>query len=189
MNRPTFLQGALAGLSASVVGAGGFWTLSLVIGTDPALRLVVAALSLAYAVYLLKQCAGRTGRAVTVAVWLVGAAGLWFAAPSLLTYVIAHVLFVWLIRALKFYASLLTALADLGLCAVSVAAATAAALHTGSVLLSLWCFFLIQALWIAIPPTLQSAARPTLAPPTADDRFQHAYTVAEAAVRKLAALN
>jgi hypothetical protein len=91
---------------------------------------------------------------------------------------------VWLIRSLYFYSSVLSALADLALNALSVIAAVWAVRQTGSVFLSFWCFFLVQALFVAIPAAMQRNKHGP-AEAESEDRFQQAYRVAESALRNL----
>jgi hypothetical protein len=110
---------------------------------------------------------------------------LWFIQPPLLLYVCLHLGAIWLIRSLYFYSSALSALADLGLNGLSLAAAVWAVTRTGSVFLGVWCFFLVQALFVAIPKRI--GRRPGTGQDGHDSeaRFQHAYRAAETAVRKL----
>jgi hypothetical protein len=65
--------------------------------------------------------------------------------------------------------------------AFSVIALSWALSRTGSVLLGSWCFFLVQALFVAIPGSLTSNAVRALR----DDRFQRAHTAAQAALSQL----
>ena len=78
-----------------------------------------------------------------------------------------------------------SALLDLGLTAISLIAAVAAYLHSGSLFLGLWSLFLIQALFAWVPVDWQR--RPSKGEPAVSkDRFQTAYQVADNAVRQLA---
>jgi hypothetical protein len=147
------------------------------------LRFVVAGLGLAYVVYLLRRNEERVGRVVATALWLVAALALWIFEPPALLYLAAHLGLVWLVRSLYFHSSLLTALADLGLVALGFAAAVWAASETHSVALSVWTFFLVQALFIAIPARI--AATAAAASDIPEDRFQRAHLAAEAALRRM----
>ncbi len=64
----------------------------------------------------------------------------------------------WLVRSLYFYSGVLPALMDLGLSALSITAAVWAISQSGSVFLATWCFFLVQALFVAIPPAVKRNA-------------------------------
>jgi len=186
MKRPGFFEGAALGLAASLAGSASYLALGLVFPRATVGYLLVAGLGFAYTVYLLMRSPERVGRLVTLTVWMGGAALVWFLSPSLQLYLLFHLGLVWLVRSLYFQASLLSALADLALNGLALAAATAAALRTGSVFMSLWCFFLVQALFVFIPPALprQGRAEPAQAP----DAFQQAHRAAEAALRRLSSL-
>jgi hypothetical protein len=183
MKAPTFLEGVLVALAASVAGSVLHTASAALLGaSDP--WLVVAALGFGYALYLLRRSPERVGRVSALAVWLVAAGALWLIAPSLTLYVTLHVGMLWLLRSLFFHTSPLAALADLGLNGAALAAAVWALAHTGNVLLGLWSFFLMQALFVAIPRGARE--RPTGGAEPADDRFELAHRVAEGAVRRLA---
>ena len=91
-------------------------------------------------------------------------------------------------RSLYFYSSVLPALTDLMLSGLGLAAAVWAAGQTGSVFLSLWCFFLVQALFVVIPTRIRRRHSESSLGPDGLDRFQRAHRSAEAAVRRLSSL-
>lgn len=180
MKRPGFLEGVVVALIASVFGAAVLTVPALLFGSGLD-RLVIAAIGLAYVLYLLVRSGERIGRVTVVTLWLLVAAASWWLAPPLPIFVVVHVGMVWLVRSLYFHASALSAVADLGLNGLAVAAAIWAGFHTHSLWLGLWCFFLVQALFVAIPPHWR---RPKHAQATADDRFEAAHRAAESALRK-----
>ena len=185
MKQPTFLEGVAIALAASLAGSVLYTALDVVFPGVPVLRLLIAGIGLAYVVYLLGRTPERVGRVTAAAAWLLVAGVLWFTHPPLLLYICIHVGAVWLIRSLYFYSSALSALADLGLNGLALAAGIWAITRTGSAFLGIWCFFLVQALFVAIPRSLQRKSTTAIAGHTPADRFQHAYRVAESAVRKL----
>jgi len=185
MKQPTFLEGVGVALAASLVGSMLFTAMQVVLPGVPVLRLLIAGIGLAYMVYLLSRSPERVGRITAVAAWAVIAAVLWFTHPPLLLYVCVHLGTLWIIRSLYFYSSALSALADLGLNGLALAAAVWAVTRTGSVLLGIWCFFLVQALFVLIPKNVKRKPDTGQAGHVHEDRFQHAYRVADAAVRKL----
>ncbi len=187
MRRPTFFEGVALALATSLVGSALYSVLSLVLPVGDVLRLLIAGTGLAYVLYLLSRSRESLGRVTVIAVWLLAAGATWFIAPQLILYTIIHLGLIWLTRSLYFYSSVLSALADLGLNGLSTAFAVWAASHTGSVFLSLWCFFLVQALFVAIPSRLPRRHSITPAGSGWDDRFQKAQRSAETAVRKLSA--
>jgi hypothetical protein len=181
MTRPTFLEGVGVALVASLAGAAAHTALSAAAGGGM-LRLVVSSLALGYLIYLLVRTPMRVGRVTAFVAWWLAAAGLWFATPPLALYLLLHVGLLWLIRSLFFHSSLLSALADLAIGLLALAAGVWALVHTGSLLLGIWCFFLVQAGFVAIPagPIGRRQARD----PLHEDGFERAHRNAEAALRK-----
>jgi hypothetical protein len=182
MNRPTFLEGVGVALAASLSGAAGYTALSAAAGGVGMLRPVVAGLALGYLIYLLARTPVRVGRVAAFLAWCLTAVGLWLAAPPLALYLLLHVGMLWLIRAVFFHSSLVSALADLALALLALAAGIWALVQTGNLLLGIWCFFLVQAGFVAIPPGPE-ARRPGHEP-SPGDSFEHAHRIAEAALRK-----
>lgn len=189
MNRPGFTEGVALALGVSVVAGVLFTVLGPVVGSATMLRLLIAASSLVYVIYLLVRSRERVGRITTLAAWLLAACVLWWLEPPLLFYVLAHVGFIWLVRSLYFHAGVLAALADLGLNGLALVAAVWATLQAGSLFLSLWCFFLVQALFTGIPKRIGRTPPKRRPDPDDEDRFQHAHRVAEGALRKLTSVN
>lgn len=191
MKQPTFFEGVAVAIITSLAGSIMFTVLASVFNGSFLVRLIIAGLGLAYILYLLTRSRERIGRVTVFAVWVLVTIVTWFMTPSLLMYTLVHIGLIWLVRSLYFYSSILPSLGDLALNGLSLASAIWAATHTSSVFLSIWCFFLMQALFVYIPtivyiPTSrrnQSGAG--LVNLHNDDRFQRAYCVAETAVRKL----
>ncbi|MDX2456410.1 MAG: hypothetical protein QNL87_02790 [Gammaproteobacteria bacterium] len=185
MRPPTFLEGVSVALAISLAGGVFYTVMDAVFPGVPVLRLLIAGIGLIYVVYLLNRSPDRVGRVTAVAAWLLVAGALWFTQPPLLLYLCVHLGTLWLIRSLYFYSSALSALADLGLNGLGLAAAIWAVTRTGSIFLGIWCFFLVQALFVVIPKRINRRPGTARAGHENADRFQHAYRVAEAAVRKL----
>lgn len=185
MKRPTFLEGVGIALAASLAGSILFSALSPVMPDLALLKLLIAGLGLAYSLYLFRRSRERLGRLVTITIWLICATLIWLLNPPLTLYLALHIGLIWLIRSLYFYSSPMAALADLGLSGLGLAAAIWAALNTGSLLLSIWCFFLLQALFSTIPANLKKTIPDDRSPGQPTDRFQQAEQAAEAALRRL----
>ncbi|MGI9223707.1 MAG: hypothetical protein ACR2QX_04450 [Woeseiaceae bacterium] len=184
MKRPSFVQGvfvaAILGFFASAVVA----TLTPFVGLGAVIRLVIPALGLAYLLYLFSRSTERLGRVTTLAFWGVLAGITWWVAPPLPLYLLIHVGAIWLVRSLYFYSGLVPALMDLGISTLSVSATVWAITRSGSVFLATWCFFLVQALFVAIPPTVQRKQARAMQH-TDDDNFDNARRRADAALRQL----
>lgn len=187
MKRPGFFEGVALAFGLSLLGGLVYSALNLILPADLALRLVIAGLSLAYLLYLLRRSSERVGRPTTLAAWLAMAAAVWLWPPGLPLYVLAHLCTLWLIRSLYFHGSLAAALADAVLNGLALVTALWAARETQSLFASLWCFFLVQALFSSLPnpnPDGRSAAGPD-----PEDRFGQAHRTAEAALRRLSSMH
>ena len=183
--RPGFLHGviiaAVFGFFASALVA----TLTPFIGFGSVIRLLIPALGLAYLLYLMSRSKHRPGRVTTFALWSTLAVVSWWVAPPFPLYLLIHVAAVWLVRSLYFYSGLVPALMDLGLNALSISAAVLAITRSGSVFLATWCFFLVQALFVAIPPTLEGKKKPAHNIAADYQNFERARRQAEAVLRQL----
>lgn len=185
MKRPGFFQGVLVaaalGIAASIVAAA----LAPLIGLHAVVRLLIPTLGLAYVLYLFSRSAERTGRITAIGTWLTIAAMSWWLAPPLPLYLAIHAGAVWLLRSLYFYSGVMPSLLDLGLSAFAVAVTAWAATHSGSLFLATWSFFLVQALFVAIPPVIRGrrdAQRPAA---VHNEKFETARRQADAALRQL----
>lgn len=190
MKRPSFFHGvivaAVLGFFASAIVA----TLTPFVGLGAVLRLVIPALGLAYLLYLFSRSEERVGRATALAAWGTLAAITWWVAPPLPLYLLIHVGAIWLLRSLYFYSGVMPALMDLGISTLSVSATVWAISRSGSVFLATWCFFLVQALFVAIPPAIRSrrkGQRDSLANSAIEnnENFERAKRTADQALRQL----
>jgi hypothetical protein len=189
MKQPTFFEGVAVALGASLVGSLLYAVLSPLGTAGWMLHLLIAGLGFGYVVYLLGRSRERAGRFTVLVLGSLAAGVTWFLTPSLALYLLAQVGVIWLVRSLYFYASLLSALADLGLSALSLAAALWAWVQTGSLFLTLWCFFLTQALFVVIPARITGKEGENHPDPKRADRFERAHRAAQAAVRKLSIIH
>jgi hypothetical protein len=186
MKRPSFFEGVGVALGASLAGGVLFTLLATLFAGGFLVRSLIAALSLLYLLYLLSRSRERVGRVTTLAVWLATSLVIGLLGLSLPFYLLAHLGLIWLVRSLYYHASLIAALADLGLVLLGLAAAVWAWLVTGSLGIGLWCFFLMQALFVFIPAQLKRrSSKPSVTDLEADP-FHHAQRTAEAALSQLA---
>lgn len=189
MKKVTFWEGVVLGLLGSVIGSIGFFALSFLFSEDCAFRLLISGLAFAYILYLLSRSQERIGRITVMSIWFMLLVMLWLFYPPLTLFVIFHVLAIWLVRSLYCYASLFSSLTDLGLNTLSISSAFWALHHTGSLFLTLWCFFLVQALFVYIPTGIKRPTPDKAAMSNSASDFKRAYQTAEAAVRKLSSYN
>jgi hypothetical protein len=177
--RPGFLEGAAVALALSLAGAAAQALLRVLLLSPRALPLTLALVGLGYLLYLLHRAGRGPGRISALLLWLVATAGTLVAAPGLI--VPLQLLLLWAVRALYFQRGPVAALLDLGLVGLGAGAGLWALGTSGSLAMTLWCFFLVQALFTSIP-----AARPDAAGDGApDDRFAHAERIAAASLRRL----
>tara|TARA_R110001599_G_scaffold353459_1_gene592497 strand:- start:200434 stop:201000 length:567 start_codon:yes stop_codon:yes gene_type:complete len=185
MRRPTFLHGVFAAALFALTGSIAATALIPMTVTSGVYQLLVTALGLAYVLYLLSLSKERVGRITTLSVWAGMSFSLWlFAAPFGL-FLIVQIAALWLVRSLYFYSSALSAFLDLALNLAALAVAYWAAVHTGSVFLCIWCFFLVQALFVAIPPAVLHPADRLHASGSDPEKFERARLRAENAFRQL----
>jgi hypothetical protein len=183
MKRPTFIKGVAVAFVLAIAGAVSFVGLKLIFSPGLLVKALIAGLAGIYVLYLLAASGAKSGRVATPALWLAGAVTAWLFVPGLALYLAAHVGMVWLIRSAYFHTSVLPALIDLLLCAIAALAAIVTARHSHSLFLTIWAFFLCQALFVAIPSLL--GARSTNREDDPALRFNRALRTAEAAVRRL----
>ena len=184
--RPGFLEGVGVALILSIIGATLFAMFHPFFAAGFLLRVLLSSVGFAYVLYLLWRSRERIGRVTVLAVWLVASIVIWVVYPPILLFVSLHLALIWLIRSLYFYSGVLPSLFDLGLNGVSALLAIVAGLHTESLFIGLWCFFLCQALFVFIPSTLQR--KPAGLHKLEQDRFERAHQAATAAVRKLSSV-
>ncbi len=188
MKGPTFMEGAGVAFALSVSAAALFSVLLLFVTGGLALRAVVSGIGFAYVAYLLARSGERVGRVSAVAGWLLLSGATWVMAPPLPLFLALHIGGVWLIRSLYYHAGVLSALVDAALGVLGFAAALWAGIQSNSLFLSVWCFFLVQALFVVIPVDWRRSRSTPRSIPSHDDSFEHAHRAAEAAVRRLSTI-
>jgi hypothetical protein len=185
MKAPGLLEGIIVATVASI-GGGIVTTLLPVITSEyTAVRILLALLTIAYLLYLMKRSNEHVGRVVMIAAWLIATLGSLLLDTSLLYFGLIQVTAVWITRSLYFHVSVIPALLDLGLIGFGVVASVWAVMQTGSVMTAIWCFFLSQSLFVLIPGFSSHRDTQSCSNSVEVDRFQSAHRVALDAVRKL----
>ena len=185
MKRPSFFHGVIVAAVFAFLASAIIATLTPFVGFYSVVRIVIPALGLAYLLYLFSRSKERVGRVSTLCLWSALAAVTWWVAPPLPLYLLIHVGAMWLVRSLYFYSGVLPALMDLGLSVLSITAAAWAMLQSGSVFLATWCFFLVQALFVAIPPAVRRKANTVRNSAAPNDSFDRARRQADQALAQL----
>ena len=187
MRRPTFLSATGFALLMAAAAGCGYAVLAPVLAPAATLELLISGLGLLYLLWLLRAAERRAGRVTALAAWLLLSGIAWFLAPSVLTSLFLHAALLWLVRSLVRYRSALPALLDLGASVVAIGAAAWAARQTGSVFMTAWSFFLVQAVALAIPARIPRRARRIDHGPDGNGAFEQAKRRAESAFRQLIA--
>ncbi len=185
MKRPSFIHGVIIAAAFGLIASAAVATLTPFVGLGTVLRLLIPILGLGYLLFLFSRIDERLGRVTTLLGWCVLTTVTWWAAPPLPLYLLIHVTAIWLVRSLYCYAGVLPALLDLGLSALSVSATVWALTRSGSVFLATWCFFLVQALFVAIPPAVQRRQQAVRCAGAGNETFEHARRQADRALRQL----
>ena len=147
--------------------------------------LLCAALGLACLVHLSRRLPGKPGSLIMLSlsfpVTLVG-----LIAPLPLGYqLLLQAALIWAVRSILVYGDARRVMADLCLQALALAALAAAYSRTGSVMLSIWSFFLVQASFVFIADS-RPRAHGQLSPEAQKEfRFSRALRVAENAIARL----
>ena len=178
------------GIAVCMACAGGVAqaTLSDWQSDETVLRLVVAGAGLAYLLYLLMHSRRTGGPGSLLAAGLLASTANWLLAPPLALYLIMQAGLLWLARSLYRATTTGSLVMDGVVIGAALAAAAWAANRTGSLLLALWCFFLLLACSTLLPAPSAQNNRPPGRQPGADADFWRAYRNAEEALRKLGAL-
>ena len=146
-----FLTEAVFGFVVSLIAAAVALTLSFLFPAAFIARLVVAGTGLAIVIRSIARSDEKTGRILTLVVWLVATAAVWLTGVGLATFIIVQLTLSWLVRSLFFYSRFIEVGLDLGLTLLATSFAVFAAVRTESVFLAVWCFLLVQAMHVAIP--------------------------------------
>ena len=186
MKQATFPEGIAIALIASVMVAALFSVMSSLFIGGNLFMLLVAAVSFFYILYLLLRSKERVGRVTVLVSWFVITLGSLVFVSSVLLYLAIQLCMIWLVRSVYFYNSLFSALIDLAMTSMSFVVALWTLNVSGSLFLTFWSFFLVQALFVYIPTnfTGKNKVKAVNCPET--DRFEYAYHAAEVAVTKLA---
>jgi hypothetical protein len=182
MRAPSFVEGVVVALVAALCASLLYSIALLLLPVESALRLLIALLSLGYAIYLLRRSRLRSGRVAAVAVWLVIGLSTLIPGLSLGAAVALHSGFIWLLRSRHLHAGPLAALMDLGLILLGLATAFWAVLQSGNLFLAVWSLFLVQALFVFIP---NSADWKRSDDPEPQNPFAQAYQSAQLALQRL----
>lgn len=185
MRNATFMEGVVIALIASIVAAALFTLMSSMFVGGSLFMFLVSGLSFFYILYLLVRSKERTGRVTAVIAWSVVTLFSLALISSVILFVSIQLFMIWLMRSLYFYNSVFSALTDLFMTAMSMVVAMWALTVTGSLFLTFWSFFLVQALFVYIPKNFINKGKTESSHEAEHDKFEYAFHAAEAAVEKI----
>lgn len=184
-SKPTLMEGAVIGIAISIgvslFFVGGISLLSGGLG----FRFLTGIIFLIYTLYLLSKSQEKTGKITIISIWLLVSVLNFLFTESVLLYVTIYIAMTWLIRSLYFYNSLLSSGIDL---LVTVLASFICLLtwnYTGSLLLTIWSFFLIQSLFVFIPRHYRDSPFTNANSRSVNTAFEQACRNAEVSLEKL----
>lgn len=185
MKNVTFAQGVGFALLSSIIATVILLTMSSVFPASSLIRLIIGGIVFFYILYLFSRNDEKTGRLSILLVWLLVTILSLAFVNSLMLFISFQLIMIWLIRSLYFYNSTFSSLTDLCLTGVSLVIVIWVWTISFSIFLSIWCFFLIQALFVFIPEKINKQKIELFSKQKNDNDFEQAYKSAEMAVRKL----
>jgi len=184
MNGLTFTRGVLLALGFAFLSSVAFTVIGPGYPFHTILFLLIPGLSFVYLLSIGKYRHRKSGWTSCLVLWCVFALALWTLAPYWVDFVLLHAVVLSAIRSMFFQKSLLAVLMDFALTVLAVCTSFWAASHTGSIFLSVWCFFLVQAAFVSIP-AWASLKSVHISPNSNSKAFDAAHRKAEEALRKI----
>jgi len=182
---PTLLEGSILALVLSIAASLFFSIMSSLLSGGFVFRILVSLICLIYLLYLFSRSQEKTGKITVFSLWLLAALLNHLLTDSVLFYITIHISIIWLVRSLYFYNSVLSSLIDLFVTTAALLLSIISWNHTGSLLLSIWCFLLIQSLFVFIPRQAWRSSGYVPSTTMTNVTFENAYNNAEAALKKL----
>ena len=158
--KPSFLNGALIGLFISFIGAIGFYGLALIMPFMVSAYLMIGILGITYHCYLSSTQQSNKGLVSSIVILVLITMVSWLFAWSLLTVVSLNCFLIWMFRIHYFHKSAIGAIGDLAILIGSTFLSAYTFAHTDSLFLSIWVFFLCQALFVLIPESIVKNSSP-----------------------------
>ena len=186
MKRPSILAGIAFAFVLAIFAVPLWWGLKTALPFFLAFRLITLSAYLAYCFYLLRTAKNRVGTLSLAAANLVIGAGLSCLPLTTSSIVGALVAMISLNRSLLFQRSLVAIALDGLASALGLMFAGYLFTTTGSLPAALWSFFLLQSVFVLIPPRLSREANLSPADENGEaDLFVHGQRQAEAALERI----
>ena len=186
MKRPTVFAGIVFAFVVAVFAVPAWWGLRVVLPVAIAFRVITLGGYLAYCVYLLRTAKTRVGALSLAVANLAIGPGLAFLPITTATVVGALAILVSVNRSLLFQRSLVATALDGVTSVAGLVFAGYLFNQTGSVPTALWSFFLVQSVFVVIPPRFpKESGLPSEAETKGVDPFVHGQRQAEAALERI----
>lgn len=184
-SKPTLSEGVILALLASIVSVIIFMGMISFFSAGIVFRMLISVLGLIYILYLFSRHSEKTGKMTVIAGWLAISTLIPVFSNSILLFVSLHISMIWIVRSLYFYNSLWSSALDLALNCFALLAGIFTWQHTSSLLLALWCFFLIQAMFVFIPKQLGAGTKKETEISIDNHTFEHACHQAQIALQRM----
>jgi len=185
MKKFSLFEGVIIAALLSATGSLLYLIFTLVFSLHTSAQFSFSIIATLYAGYILARSSKPFGKLSLLTGWAGWVVAIWLINLSLIPFIIAHLLGLWLLRSVTYHSQLLPRVLDLILCAASFIIAFVALTSTNSLAFSLWCLFLTQALFSALPKHWQKKQKETH-DNKREARFNQAFNNAESALYKLA---
>jgi len=184
VNGLTFTRGVLMALGFAFLSSVAFNVIGPGITFQTLVFLLVPILSFVYLLSIGKYRHRKSGWASCLVLWCVFTILLWALSAYLIDFVLLHAMALSALRSMFFHKNILSVLMDFALTVLAVCTSIWAVSYTGSIFLSVWCFFLVQAAFVAIPiwASLKSV---NTKPSSNSQAFDVAHRKAEEALQKM----
>jgi len=144
-----------------------------------------------YLLYLLKHSKASFGKLSALSLLILANILMLYLWPTLLTYSVINIAFIWLVRTVYFHSSTVLMLFDFCACVLSFVLTIVVAFHSHSMFLCLWTFLLAQAFIMPAAHSIQDrwfkkSKQTSVASSDVSQRFYQAHRLAEDALRKMA---
>ncbi len=184
MNRPTLIGEVVVAAGLTLVVALLVLLWPLLTGGAVTFGSMVVVVSLLYCGYRLMRSESRSGKVTLAALVLFSLSVLWLVGWSDRLLLIGAIGLIWGVRSWLTHCRPLAVVLDL-LLTFSALAAAIWAFSINGVIAAVWCFFLLQALFVLIPESFNKRPKRIVESDAASDRFNRAHRNAETALRTL----
>ena len=183
MKNPTLLGNLSVAILISLMSLGTLFVLQPIFYDLSSVKITLSLATLCYLAYLFYSSQAKLGKVTLALLSVFTITVMLMVNPDLGLLIAGLIGSIWFSRSLLFYRSILPSLLDLGLCLIGISAAIEAFILSSSAAAGVWCFLLIQALFVFIPQ--RKAARQKVDDNATTKPFNKAYQSAESAIRQL----